>query len=67
MCNYIWIGMYGWTCILTPYIHVVYAMSYATCLKKLHKFVVACVTCNWILVANNVYKTQNFNYVIIIT
>jgi hypothetical protein len=30
-------------------------MSCATCLMQLHKFAVTCVTCNWILVANNSY------------
>jgi len=28
-CNYIWISMYGWTCILTSYIHVAYVVSHA--------------------------------------
>jgi hypothetical protein len=35
-------------------------MSCATCLRQLHKFVVTCVACNWILVANDSCKTQNF-------
>jgi hypothetical protein len=59
-CNYIWINMYGWTCILAPYIYVAYVMSRATCLMQLHKFAIACVACNWILVANDNCKTQNF-------
>ncbi len=35
-------------------------MSCATCLRQLHGFVVARVTCNKILVVNFFYKTQNF-------
>jgi hypothetical protein len=33
-------------------------MSCATCLMQLHKFVVACVACNWILVANDIAKPK---------
>jgi hypothetical protein len=35
-------------------------MSCATCIKQLHKFVVARVARNKILVAKKIYKTQNF-------
>jgi hypothetical protein len=35
-------------------------MSCATCFMQLHKFVVACVACNWNLVANDSCKIQNF-------
>ncbi len=28
-CNYIWTSMYGWTCILAPYICVAYVVSHA--------------------------------------
>jgi hypothetical protein len=53
-----WISMYGWTCIVAPYIHVAYIVSHATeCFVQL----VLCnytnlqlhVACNWISVAND--------------
>jgi hypothetical protein len=48
-------------CILRSYIHVIYIMSHATgCHVQLHKFAVACVSCNWILITKNSCETQNF-------
>jgi len=67
-----WIGMYVWTCILTPYIHVAYVMSHATTCPmqlvlcnytnlQLHvSHATEFYTCNWILITCDSCKTQNF-------
>jgi hypothetical protein len=57
MCNYVW----NWYVCMNMYINTIYTccirsvtcnwMSCATCLMQLHKFAVACVAWNWILIA----------------
>jgi len=49
---YVWMNMYintVYTCCIGSV--TCNWMSCATCLRQLHKFAVACVACNWILVA----------------